>query len=387
MPKYLWSGKSASGLEVVEEVDAGSAAEARKILEARGWTDLRQHTSEISDFITRQIRESRSRPVEREPSPEERLQHYKGTAPGLWRNWVKSLTQSTGAIVIIGVCIALMLVERGKPGSYARLWIFALLLVFVLFLYPALWWWHKQTKRWFVRLHKAKTWHRWDEVLRCLDKLSKAERTTNIGIGAFSMARYRAMALAGLGRLDDAMACYTAAAEQAKAPEGQFHTLKAGIYRVAKQYDKALECYQLALEASTDKSAVCLGMGMLLAERLNRPHEAKVLLGQAENLQLSELQRVPVPFLRGIIAYREKDFVAMDKNIGETFSAFEKRPSSQAYIYEGSLLRCKGYLAVSSAAMGRKDEARRYYEQSKQYLALAGLNDLTADYQAFMGVK
>lgn len=387
MPKYLWSGKSASGAEVVDEVDAASATEARKVLEGRGWTDLHQHTTELSDFITSQIWASTHRTPDRQPTPEERLQHYKGTAPGLWRNWVKNLNQSVGVILILGACIALGLFDRGRAGSQARTWFFVLLLAFILLLFPVLWWWYRQTKRWFVRLHRAKTWHKWNEVLHCLDKLSNAQRTTKIGIGAYLMARYRAIALAGMGRLDQAMECFSAAAEQAKAPQWQVHTFQASIYSVAKQYDKAFDCYRLALEESTDKTVVCLDMGILLAERLNRPNEAKALLAQAENLQLSEREREYVPFLRGMIAYRERDFVAMDKNIREFFSRFEKKPSSKAHIYEASLLKCKGYLAVSSAAMGRKDEARKYYEQSKQYVALLGLNDLTADYQAFMGVE
>lgn len=385
MPKFLWSGRAPSGAEEVDEIEAETAMEARRVLEARGWSELRQHTTELQDFVTRQIRKTPVTIEAQKLTPKERLQYYEGTAPGLWRNWIKNTGESAGVILTLTACLALIAFDRRIPGKGMQMGVILSLLAVAVFLYPALRWWFRQTKRVFVKLHRAKTWHRWDEVLRCLDKLSKAERATKIGIGDFGKARYRATALAGLGLLDEAMACYSAGAEKTKTPPSVFHLFQAGLYTVARQYDKALECHRLAFEEATDKSLAGLSLGMFLVQRFNCPQEARLLLAQAETAQLSELERIYVPYLRGVIAYREKDFAAMDKNIREAFAAFEKKASTQFYIFEASLLTCKGYLAVSSAALGRKAEARRYYEQSKQYITLIEFNDLVAEYQTFAG--
>lgn len=86
MPTYLWSGKTASGEEEAEEVVAESALEARKILEGRGWTELRQHTTELQELVTRDS----SHPTKyRRPTPKERVRYYDGKSPGLWGGWLR----------------------------------------------------------------------------------------------------------------------------------------------------------------------------------------------------------------------------------------------------------------------------------------------------------
>lgn len=384
MPTFLWSGKTPAGQEEAEEVSAESAMEARKILEARGWTELRQHTTEIHDFVRRQIRESNPNRVEPRLTPKERLQFHQGTAPGLWSKWFDGLWQSAVTILVLAGFLGATIYDRRVPGDKFLMVIFAFLLAFTVFLYPVLRWWFRQTKRLFVRMYTAKTWQRWGEVLKCLDGLAKAQQSTNSGIGDYEMERYRATALIGLGRVDEGMAVYSAAAEKADTPQVMRHTFQASIHTLTKEYDKGLQCYRLALNEATDKSTVCLDMGMYLVQRFNRPQEARELLAQAEKMQLSELARVYVGYLRGVIAFRERDYPTMDKCLQETLASFEKRATAKFYIYEGSILTCQGYLAVSSAALGRTSEARKYFAQSVKYLKLRDFNDVVAEYERLM---
>lgn len=387
MPKFLWSGRTALGRDEVDEVDAETPEEARKVLEKRGWTELRQHTTDVSDFVARQIRESREpRDYEDTPlSPKEKLQYRQGTAPGLWSRWFEQLRSSSVLILMLVVCLALALLI-GKLTVAKEIWIGCLLIVlaYVVFLYPVILWKLKRSKRGFVHLHTARTWHRWDEVLRCLDELAAAKRDTNITIGDYAMERYRSLALAGLGRLDEGLTIYRAAVEKARTPTWMAHHAEAMMYIVTRQYDRALECYRLSLETAVDKSTPCLDMGMFLVERFNRPDEAKKLLAQAEKAQLSELARIYVLKLRGAIAFREGDHQAVDKNMREALAEFEKRAAikSKAYLYEGSILSCKGYLAMSSAALGNADEARRLFAKAGEYLKVTEFSDLVRAYEA-----
>ena len=380
MPTFLWSGKTTSGQEEVDRVTAETPEEARRILEGRGWTDLRQHTTEIHDFIKQQAAVASNPDCQPKLTPKEDLAYLQGTAPGLWGNWLKSIRESIGSILIIAVCLAWAVYRRHNLGVI----ICGGLLVAVEFLFPVLHLWFSQTKNLFHELHAARNWRRWNEVLRCLDKLEHASQSTKIGIGESSMTRYRALALAGLGRLDEAVNGFREAAEKAKMPQWLLHTHLSGIYSVAKQYDRALECYRQAMEEATDKSVVWIDLGVYLVQRFNRPDEAKQLLAQAEAAQLSEQARGWLPYLRGAIAFRKNDFAAVDRNIREALAGFEKHPAKQYYIYEPIILICKGYLAVSSAVLGRKDEARTYFAQSEKYLSAICLDDLLAKYHAEM---
>jgi tetratricopeptide (TPR) repeat protein len=379
MPNFLWSGKARSGREEAEEVSAETPAEARKILEARGWTELRQHTTEIADFIHRQqslISRTRSR-----LTPKEKLQYRQGTAPGLWGNWAKAIGNSAVTYLLLAGVLGWAIYDRQMPGDRFWIAISAAVLAYGVLLYPVLRWWFRQTKRLFVKLHTARTWYRWDEVLRCLDKLVEAKHKTNIGINDYSMARYRALALAGLGRLDEALTGFSAAAEKAETPPWLYHTALAGINTIARQYDKALENYRTAFEAATDKSIICIDLAMCLVWRFNRPQEARQLLSQAEKMQFPENAIPHLALLRGAIAYREKNFSEMDRYVREALADFEKHPRAKRYLYERSILNCKSYLAVSSAALGRKSEARKYFAQTEKYIDLKDQTDLISEYK------
>src|SRR5208282_1241152 len=100
---------------------------------------------------------------------------------------------------------------------------------------------------------------------------------------------------AGLSRLDEALDIFEMASREANTPSWLFHTFEAGIYRIAKRYDKALERYRVALDEATDKSIPLIDLAAFLVDRLDRPGEARQLLAQAEKLQLSETARLFLP--------------------------------------------------------------------------------------------
>src|SRR5450756_424344 len=381
MPTFLWTGKTASGQEEAERIIADTPEAARKVLEERGWTDLRQHTTEIHEFAKQQV-EAASNP-DRRPNltPKQELAFLKGTAPGIWRNWLNSLRESGSTILILCACIA-WAAYRQRPVFFVTS---SVLLAVVVFLFPALHLWFSRTKNAFHKLHSARNWRRWDEVLKCLDRMQNAQNSTKIGIGEAEMARYRALALAGLGRLDEAVNGFGEAAEKSNMPRWLFHVHMATIYSTAKQYDRGLEMYRLALEEATDKSVVWIDMGIFLVERLHRADEAKQLLAQAEAVQLSELARNYLPNLRGKIAYREKDYATAERHMRETLTGYQKQPPQKYYIFEPAILICKGYLAASCAAQGKKDEARNFFAESGKYLSIICLDELVTQYHASMG--
>ncbi|MGP8200672.1 MAG: hypothetical protein ACLQU4_14345 [Limisphaerales bacterium] len=293
---------------------------------------------------------------------------------------MKSLRDEIAPILAMGALLAWSIDHRQLSGIIVS----GIILAALFLLYPVLHVWFRRTKRLFKKLHTARIWQRWDEVLDCLDKLQDSQRSTNVGIGDTSMVRYRALALAGLGKVDEAVAGFRDGAEKADMPKGLYFGLLANIYTVAKQYDRALECHREALQEATDKSTACIDLGIYLVRRFNRPEEARQLLAQAETAQLSELARLHLYVLRGAIAFREKDYKTMDKEMREALAGFEKRALPRPYIFEGSIRTAQGCLAVSNAALGNKAAAMHYFAQSEKYLAAIGLDDLLTQYRELM---
>ena len=380
MPTFLWSGKTPAGVEEVERVTAETAAEARKILEALGWTDLRQHTTEVHDFVRQQIRTSPRHKDHPDFTPKEDLAFLHGTAPGFGKRWLKALIKESAFILAFAVWLAWSVYHRNTLNVVlAGIGLAALLLLF-----PVLHLWYRRTKFLFQKVCAARTWHRWNDVLHYLERIQRAQRSTNIGIGEAGVARYRALALAGLGQLEQAVADFRETAERTNMPEWLFCSQLAAIYTVARQYDKGLEALHRAMDSATDKSTVCIDLGSYLVRRFNRPDEARRLLAQAETLQLSELARVHLHSLRGAIAFREKDFKAMDKHMHEALAGLERHAVPRPHIFEAPIRTVKGYLAVSSAALGNKSAARSYFAQAEKLLAVTGMDDLLAEYRALM---
>src|SRR5512147_1868272 len=87
------------------------------------------------------------------------------------------------------------------------------------------------------------------------------------------------------------------------------------IYDTAKAYEKSLECRTQATAEKPDSSAVWIDLAYGLARSLNRPAEARQALARAEQLELTGIARNYLPFLRGIICWREGNFIEAKKQL------------------------------------------------------------------------
>ena len=120
-------------------------------------------------------------------TPKEDLAFLEGKGPGFWRNWLKSERETIGTPLVIGACLAFAINRHQK----ILVLIFGGLLVFMIVLFPALHFWFSQTKNLFEKLHTARNWRRWNEVLSCLENIEKAKKATQIGIGEIARANAR----------------------------------------------------------------------------------------------------------------------------------------------------------------------------------------------------
>ncbi len=381
MPSYLWTGKDASGNELTDRVTAPSVEESKAILEGRGWHDLKVHNSgDIQDFVKQQIDSASDPDYRASLTPREDLTFIKGTAPGFWARWVNSFKESAKTILLLAGLFAWSVYRQ-------RLWgiiVCGGLLFAIMFLYPVLHIWFSKTSDLFRKLHSARNWRRWDEVLGYLEDLKKAQLSRKMGIGAAEMARYRALAYAGKGRLGEAIEVFNKAAEAANMPGWLRFCHLSSIQVVAEKYEQALDCYRQALEQPGDKSVVYIDYAALLVQRFNQPAEARELLEKAEATPLPEQSKSHVSAIRGVIAYREGNFVEADQLLSEALTKWRQVPSHRTYIYEPSVLLAEGQLAAINAALGRKDKARAYFSKAGKYLEVIRMDDLLSDYRQRM---
>jgi hypothetical protein len=381
MPSYIWSGKDSSGQEQTERVTAATPEEARDILLGRGWTDLQWQTSEVHDFVQQEIAAVSDPNYRPKLTPEQEMAYIRGVAPGFWGNWWKSTRESAGTFLILGFWLAWS-VYRHKLWSII---ISGGLIVGWAFFFPALHFWFGRAGELFHKLHEARNWRRWNEVLALLESLKRVQKSRKMGIGVAEMARYRALALAGLGKLDEAIDQFTQAAEASNMPRWLYHSHLSSIYTVAERYEQALDSHRQALEETTEKGVVCIDYAACLVQRFNRPAEARQLLAIAEAKPLPELAQGHLSAVRGVIAVREGDFKAANKFMSAALADFEKHAKRRRFIFEPSILLAQGYLALINAALGNKEASQDYFHKSGKYLATIRMDELVGEYRTRTG--
>src|ERR1041385_970160 len=222
MPTFLWSGKDANGQQRSERVEAENAQVAKGILAGRGWTGLELVKDEAAhgaslqfernppDWVVNQgdeeLEEDWKKEFEKQNTPDQEVAFFKGQQPsGLRAQTWTAIKESIRIIVIFAALLGfgiyrhkIWLIVLGAAGiGVCVLLMPALHLVFSIF---------SRSSRDYSRLNKAKVWGRWNEVLKCVERLRQKDRLTGAAVPELELGRCRAQALAALGRLDEALA-------------------------------------------------------------------------------------------------------------------------------------------------------------------------------------
>jgi tetratricopeptide (TPR) repeat protein len=370
MHSFLWTGKDPSGNERSERVEAENAQAAKAILTQRGWTNLQMITDEICDIAQQGMPKEWETPDE---TADVETQRWKGKQPSSFLpQWGATLWESKGALVICALFLGY--------GIYRnRLWSIILGgggLVALALLFPAISIFFSQTMRNYSRLNKAKVWGRWNEVLDCVERLRHSHRLTRIGVGETELVRNRALALAHLERLDDALKEMKQLERLATLPHWTYCSHLAGIYEAARQHEKALELRrQIAME-KPDSAAVWIDVSYGFVRYLNRPAEAREALAKAETHENTGLGLAYVPFVRGMILWREGKHTEAKEQFEEALAGFQ--PMAHHELVEGLLLLCKSYLCAIHRALGQFDEAKKLWRETGKFMTVNREDELLA---------
>lgn len=364
---FLWRGKDRGGTIRAERVRAENAQQAKARLLDEGWSEL--------ELIKDEITASEALKVESDPcmadeanefdTPEYEAKFFEGKGPGiLGQTWL-GIKDSWLTIVMFAAIF-------GFGYFFHKTWpmvIGAVVVAFLVLLTPIL---HvvfkifgKSSKE-YDRLNRAKVWGRWNEVIECVEALEKPDALTGAKIPEIELVKCRAQAYAAQGRLENGLKVYTKLENDPKIEQWLYLTSLATVYDAGKAHEQALNIRRQVAIEKPDNSSVWIDLAYSCVRHLNRPGEAREFLAKAEALEITGLGKAYLPFLCGIIFWREG-------KMSEAIKQFEKalpllKPWTTNPLAEGLILLSKSHLCACHRAQDNRAKADKLYREVKKFL-------------------
>ncbi len=374
MTVFAWTVKDKSGRPMVREVPAETVAEAKQILLAEGCTDLVLREDEIMAAATASMRaNSPFSGEEIEVTAADRLKYRGKPPPTFFKVLLESVTKASGPYLLMVPLLAYS-IYRGRFVQVAEIGV-------VMLAWPLVVTWIKLPGIYYARLHKANDWHRWTEMLDIVNKLERLNHSHFIKIPAPELARNRAKAEVGLGRLSEALERYQRFENQPGCPSWLYKAHLAGLYDTAKDHDKALEW---TLKAIAEKPSTALYIDLMnrLVRYKRDPIRARAVLAEVEKGTVTDIGKPFLARCRGILAYLEGDNATARKELEAALAALEQRHQP---FRDGGIALTKAYLSCVLARQGEMAAARKQFAEAKDYLVATEETELLAECQRMVG--
>jgi len=363
---YLWRARDRHRNATVQRIEASSAAEARKQLEADGFTELRLQAEEFVAAAKASVEAASNPEYHVELTPEEEANQVSQPLPGFWSQWGKSLRESPWS-TLFQVALLAWGIHRGN-------WILIGLPLFFLLLFPVLHFWFGMPLRVYDRINRAKVWSRWPEVLSLCDRMTRVQRWVRMGPGRQEILRCRCQALAGMGRLEEAVQEYSTFEGSPHLAHWMYLSFLAGIYEVAWDREKSLALRQAAAEERPDNMSVWIDLAMHQAHRMADAPAARAALQRVDPALVVELGRPYLHLVEGMIRSREEDHAGALEQAERAMEGFG--PFSHFPLVQSVALITRSYLCLESASLGQRDRAAQLRREVTRYLENARETEL-----------
>jgi len=293
MADYIFSARNSTGQKVADWVEADSADDAARRLEEDGWCEIVIHTVDLPSILKLHTR------LKARFTAQEILNLRKRNS----NRWVASFRIAwrvyrwfwfiTAPALVTHIVLSSMRAPLGGPHAGALL-----ALVLPLLVAGAVATGIRRPVIAHARLVEAVGWGRWEVVLRLLPELPPK-------FPVDYRAGYKAKALAGLGRLEEALQVWEPFAGGARIPEWIYWSKLASIYRAAHDNGRAFACAERAAELAPEHPVALIGWATALLLRKRDVARAAVVLRQAKTHALSELSAAHVDLAEGIMAIEQ----------------------------------------------------------------------------------
>jgi hypothetical protein len=382
MPSYLVSGVTPAGSKVTELLEAASADAVVKTLRDRGYEQIVLHT----DDVAAQCMSERS--VDRFLSPRECVNlRYQGPLGRYWLFVRKCYGQGPGhlwfRLLILPLIVLIWRRVADRPWGFIDVGLLVcsaiVLLVPVLLplLVSARAMWFGRLAR-YLRLVEARAWGRWEEVLRLLPRM-RAE------LRPYQAALFEARALAGLGRVDEALRVVEPFADGREVPKRRYWSGLAGIYFAARRKDESLAAMEKAWTLAPDDPLVSADLALSLLRRRCDTDRAEQLLTRARSHAISDHGDGMIQRVEGMLALERGNLHEARRLLEESLrkeSAIKLNPLARATVD-----KIHASLAVCHALQGDRASALKHFRRAEPRLRALAEDELLERCQEALGVE
>jgi tetratricopeptide (TPR) repeat protein len=351
MPEYILTGRNDRGRVATEIVEAASADEAVRAFADRGHADVVLHTDDnVAPF------QHPSR-VCKTFTPREYLGYRTRGRVGCALFLTRKLYARTWWADVL--CLAFLAYRRSIGAEWGFLdYLPAAALVLPVFLavYAEL----TSKAIPYRRVLKAVRDGLWEDVPRHL-------RRVRGPLPPFERPFREAQALAGVGRLDEALDHFRPVADDPAVPPHLYWTYRALIFMAARERDKAVSCLARAAELAPTNALTQVDFALALLTVRGDVRQSRERINQARQHALSDVSTPLCRFAEGVLALQEgraSEAVALLEAAAKGLSPFTGGNPAIGII----VARLRGHLALAYAALGDHDAARRAYRKAEPIL-------------------
>lgn len=368
--EYILSGRNATGKNVTELVEASSADAAVEMLKQRGYTEIVTHTDDVGALFSQQKK------IADLITPKEYIglrerPHYWGRVALVTR---KLYLQGWKFIAFL---LLMLVVHWWMQLRWAVLFYS---MAGVVLLFPLVIAILTQLGTRVLRdqrLLELVAWGRWNEALREIDGLHGL-------VPDQELLWTQAKALAGLGRLNDAIALVTPLANDAARPRWYYYSCLAEVYIVAEHRDEALECGDKALEFAPNNATLFVKKALMLLHCQTDIPRARQLLREARSHALSDVLSPAADAVEGMLLLEEGHPHQAREMLEAGLTGLGRFRAAMPLV--GAMQdRFRAYLALSLAAIGERAEAERQFRQAEPRLRALKRAELLARCERAIG--
>ena len=367
MPKYLLSGKDAQGRQATELVTAPNTNHAVRKFKGRGFSDVVLHPDEVIGHLFRPE-------VLENLTPRDYLALGRLSRGGfLWQLIVRLYRkQSLLHLLFVALIVGRRVLEEswGLVDNLALAFLFFPLVVVLggeLF----------SPSRKFERAMTFNAWGRWAEMLAALPSVRHF-------VPAPQYAFFEAKALAGLGRLDEAMETVRPFADDPDLLTWLYWAMMADLFHAAKLGDRAIECGERALEHAPENVTVLLDLAMSRLRYRRDTLGARSLIERTRQHEISEVIRPFLLMTEGVLALEERRPEDARQMLEESVKLAEPLRHTTA-LMGVAIDRIHTYLSLAYAATGDAEAAEKHFRIAEPRMRAFRSEDLLERCQAALG--
>ncbi len=378
MANFIWTGTDRLGRRTVEEVAAGTIEESKAMLVAEGYTDLELKSDEIMDTAGAGFSDKISvfgREVEVETSPEEHLK-YMGNLSQTTLGQIFQRVVQDWMFYLLLIALLSITVFLGQTNV-------AIFVGIVGISWTAFRIWMALPEIYYTKLCKARDWHQWTKVLKLVKRAEAIQKMHFIKVPETELKRYRAIALAGSGKLAEALEEFRGCENRPGMPSWLYKAHIAEIFDIAKEHDKGLEYSWEAVEEKPTPTLYIDLVDRLLYYKKDTI-KAREVLGEIEEGTLTEIGRPFYMRCHGRLAYLEGDYTLAGQKLEASLEIMEQKKNLP--LMEGNINATKGYLCCVLARQGKMAMAKRYFAQVETYLIATEETELMEECKKLLGL-